>query len=109
MSRIEDSDLTIQELVLRKWDDEWDERLKAHIGRIAEEWAVPGGTSSWRTGTFSWMKSTRSGNERYPTARRVTILRDCLLFGESPFALYSGAVTFLRGSWTGVRVIKLTA
>jgi hypothetical protein len=37
MGRIEDSDLTIQELVLRKWDDEWDERLKAHIGRIAEE------------------------------------------------------------------------
>jgi hypothetical protein len=37
MGRIEDSDLTIQELVLRNWDDEWDERLKAHIGRIAEE------------------------------------------------------------------------
>jgi hypothetical protein len=27
----------IQELVLRKWEDEWDERLKAHIQRIAEE------------------------------------------------------------------------
>jgi hypothetical protein len=37
MGRIEDSDLTIQELVLRNWDDEWDERLKAHIGRIAEQ------------------------------------------------------------------------
>jgi hypothetical protein len=35
MRRIED--LTIQELVLRKWEYEWDERLKAHIGRIAEE------------------------------------------------------------------------
>jgi hypothetical protein len=37
MGRIEDSDLTIEELVLRKWDDEWDERLKAHIQRVAEE------------------------------------------------------------------------
>jgi hypothetical protein len=37
MSRIEDSDLTIQELVLRKWEDEWDERCKAHIQRIADE------------------------------------------------------------------------
>jgi hypothetical protein len=37
MGRIEDSDLTIHELVLRKWDDESDERLKAHIQRIAEE------------------------------------------------------------------------
>jgi hypothetical protein len=27
----------IQELVLRKWEDEWHERLKAHIQRIAEE------------------------------------------------------------------------
>jgi hypothetical protein len=37
MGRIEDSDLTIQELVLRKWEYELDERLKAHIGRIAEK------------------------------------------------------------------------
>ena len=37
VARIEDSDLTIQELVLRKWDDEWDERLKSHIQRIADE------------------------------------------------------------------------
>jgi hypothetical protein len=32
-----DSDLTIQERVLRKWDNEWQERLKAHIQRIADE------------------------------------------------------------------------
>jgi hypothetical protein len=37
MVRIEDSDLTIQELVLRKGDDEWDERFEAQIGRIADE------------------------------------------------------------------------
>jgi hypothetical protein len=37
MGRIEDYGLTIQELVLRKWEDEWDERLKTHIHRIAEE------------------------------------------------------------------------
>jgi hypothetical protein len=37
MGRIEDSDLTIQELVLRKWDEEWDERLKAYIQRLAEQ------------------------------------------------------------------------
>jgi len=27
MGRIEDSDLTIQELVLRKWEEEWDDQL----------------------------------------------------------------------------------
>ena len=37
MVRIEDSDLSIQELVLRKWECEWDNRLKAHVERIAEE------------------------------------------------------------------------
>jgi hypothetical protein len=37
MGRIEDSDLTIQELILRKWEHEWDDRLKAHVERIAEE------------------------------------------------------------------------
>jgi hypothetical protein len=37
MGRIEDSDLSIQELVLRKWEHEWDDRLKAHIQRIADE------------------------------------------------------------------------
>ena len=37
MGRIEDSDLSIQELVLRKWEHEWDDKLKAHIQRIADE------------------------------------------------------------------------
>ena len=37
MGRIEDSELTIQELVLRKWEHEWDDRLKAYIQRIADE------------------------------------------------------------------------
>jgi len=37
MGRIEDSDLSIQELVLRKWECEWDDRLKAHVERIDEE------------------------------------------------------------------------
>ena len=37
MGRIDDSDLTIQELVLRKWEHEWDDRLKAHTLRIADE------------------------------------------------------------------------
>jgi len=31
------ADLTIQEIVLRKWEVEWDDRLKAHIQRIAAE------------------------------------------------------------------------
>jgi hypothetical protein len=45
----------IQELVLRKWEDEWDGRLKAHIQRIAEEMGVHMGglSSSWRTVIFS--------------------------------------------------------
>ena len=33
----EDSDNCIQEIVLRKWEHEWDDRLKAHIQRITEE------------------------------------------------------------------------
>jgi len=37
MGRIEDSDLSIQELVLRKWEVEWDDKLKAHIQPIADE------------------------------------------------------------------------
>jgi hypothetical protein len=28
-----------------KVEEEWDERLKAHIQQIAEEWAVPRGNS----------------------------------------------------------------
>lgn len=34
---MEDSDLSIQELILRKWEHEWDDKLKAHIQRIADE------------------------------------------------------------------------
>ena len=37
MGRIEDSDLTIQDLVLTKGKYEWDQGLKAHIKRIADE------------------------------------------------------------------------
>jgi|GEM_PF-1760949 hypothetical protein len=33
----EDSDLSLQQLVFRKWAHEWDDRLKAHIERIAQE------------------------------------------------------------------------
>jgi hypothetical protein len=56
MGRIEDSDLTIQELVLRKWEDEWDERLKTHIQRIAEEMDCTWWDIVWRTETSFWMK-----------------------------------------------------
>lgn len=37
MNRREDSDLAIPEIVLRKWEHEWDDKLKAHIQRIADE------------------------------------------------------------------------
>jgi hypothetical protein len=37
MSQTENSDLTIQQLVFRKWAHEWDDRLKAHIERLARE------------------------------------------------------------------------
>jgi hypothetical protein len=37
MGRIENSDLSIQKLLLRKWEYQWDDRLKAHVERIAEE------------------------------------------------------------------------
>jgi len=37
MGRIEDSDFSIQERVLKKREEEWDDRLKAHVERIAEE------------------------------------------------------------------------
>ena len=30
-------DLTLQEIILNKWELEWGDRLKAHIQRIAEE------------------------------------------------------------------------
>jgi len=34
---MEDADHSIYELVMRKWEYEWDERLRAHVERIAEE------------------------------------------------------------------------
>lgn len=37
MNRLEDSDLAIPEIILRKWEHEWDDKLKAHIQRIADE------------------------------------------------------------------------
>jgi hypothetical protein len=37
MASIEDSDLSIQEMILRKWEHEWDDKLKAYIQRIADE------------------------------------------------------------------------
>ena len=37
MGRIDDSALAIQEIILRKWEHEWDDKLKAHIQRIADE------------------------------------------------------------------------
>jgi len=37
MGRIEDSDFSIQERVLKKREEEWDDRLQAHVERIAEE------------------------------------------------------------------------
>jgi hypothetical protein len=37
MASLEDSDLSIQEKILRKWEHEWDDKLKAHIQRIADE------------------------------------------------------------------------
>jgi hypothetical protein len=71
MGRIEDSDLTIQEFVPRKWDDEWDERLKAQIGRIAEEMGCTWWDIVMETATFSWMKPARYGSELLPEARYV--------------------------------------
>ena len=37
----EDSDLSIQEIILNKWEYEWDDTLKAHIQRIADEMGCP--------------------------------------------------------------------
>lgn len=37
MGRIEDSDFSRQELALRKWERDWDDRIKAHVERIAAE------------------------------------------------------------------------
>jgi len=37
MGRIEDSDFSIQERVLKKREEEWDDRLQAQVERIAEE------------------------------------------------------------------------
>jgi hypothetical protein len=71
MGRIEDSDLTIQELVLRKWDDEWDERLKAHIQRIVDEIGCTWWDIVMENWTFSWMKSTRSVIELLPDGETI--------------------------------------
>jgi hypothetical protein len=32
-----DVDVSLQQRILHKWEHEWDDRLKAHIQRIAEE------------------------------------------------------------------------
>jgi hypothetical protein len=33
----EDTGLSVEERISRKWNHEWDDKLKAHIQRIAEE------------------------------------------------------------------------
>lgn len=34
---MEDADVSIHELVLRKWEQEWGTQLKVHVERIVEE------------------------------------------------------------------------
>jgi hypothetical protein len=74
MGRVEGSDLTIQELVLRKWEDEWDEELKSHIQRIADEMDCTWWDIVMENRDLFWMKSTRSGSELLPDGGRFTDL-----------------------------------
>jgi hypothetical protein len=37
MVPMEDSGFSIQEIILHKWEYEWDDELKAHIPRITDE------------------------------------------------------------------------
>jgi hypothetical protein len=53
MGRIEDSDLTIQELVLRKWKHEWDNRLKLTSTVLLEMGLYLVGYRDGEPGSFS--------------------------------------------------------
>jgi hypothetical protein len=65
--------------VLRKWDDEWDERLKAHIQRIADEIGCTWWDIVMEKRYIFWIKSTRSGNELLPECDTIPSLRDFLV------------------------------